>query len=115
MKQKTGKSKDLQQVTAIECAYVEWVDAVADAGWEETNAPETHLCRTLGFIVAEDDKAICVASAISFKESNAKIHIPKGWIEKIKRFKLNKLTEVSKKPRAKKPTPVEDQCITSSS
>jgi len=43
-----------------------------------------------------------VASAISFKESNAKIHIPKGWIEKIKRFKLSKLTETPQKPRASK-------------
>jgi len=74
-----------------ECIYIEWVDAVADAGWEETKKPELHDCFTLGFIVAEDKDAICVAAAISKKESNAKINIPKAWIKKQVRFPAENL------------------------
>jgi hypothetical protein len=89
-KPKVEKEKQ-EDVVTWECAYIEWEDAVADSGWEETKKPEIHKCQTLGFIVAEDKDAICVAAAVSKKESNAKINIPKGWIQKIKRFKVEGL------------------------
>jgi len=80
-----------------ECIYLEWVDAVADSGWEETKKPELHDCYTLGFIVAEDDRAICVASVISKKESNAKMHIPKAWISKEIRFSPEAIKKAPKR------------------
>jgi hypothetical protein len=87
----------MSTATDHKCIYIEWVDAVADSGWEETKKPELHDCYTLGFIVAEDDKAICVASAISKKESNAKMHIPKAWIVKEVRFNSESIKKAPKR------------------
>jgi len=94
MSQLTDESKKYQEL-----AYVEWWDAVADANWEATEDAEAHPCRTMGFVVAENDKAICIASTVSFDESNAKIHIPKGWIEKIKRFEVKRLLRENRRRR----------------
>ena len=41
--------------------YVEWVDAVADAGWATSPKAETHPCVTVGFLVDETKEAICIA------------------------------------------------------
>ena len=94
-----------QQNTFEELVYIEWFDAVAECEWGEPLLAEAHPCRTLGFVVAENDDVICVAATVSFKESNAKIHIPKGWIHKITRFTVDKIV----KPRAprKKPAAIE--------
>ena len=93
--------------------YLEWFDAVAEAEWNETLLAEAHPCSTLGFIVSENDDVICVASTVSFKESNAKIHIPKGWIHKITRFNIERI--VQPRARRKKPkvndTPIEEQYV----
>ena len=102
-----------QQNTFLELVHIEWFDAVAECEWGETLVAEAHPCRTLGFIVSENNDVICVASTVSFKESNAKIHIPKGWIHKITRFTVDRIV----KPRAprKKPAaidpPIEEQYV----
>ncbi len=44
--------------------YVEWVDAVSDAGWQENTKTEIHRCLTIGWIVSESDDAICVANTV---------------------------------------------------
>jgi hypothetical protein len=75
-----------------ELIYVEWFDAVAECEWSEVKKAEAHPCRSMGFIVAETDDVICIASTVSFKESNAKIHIPKGWITKTIRFGVSRIT-----------------------
>lgn len=99
------KKKEGSNLVAVpEVAYIEWDDACADAGWELTESTDIHCVYTLGFIVAEDKKAITIAVCFSGLESNARIHIPKGWIKKIKRFKLDKLLGRKKpsKPKAQK-------------
>jgi len=67
---------------------VEWVDAVADAGWEATTKPELHSCTTLGYLIAEDNDALVIASTLSLGQSNARMHIPKAWIKKRKEIKI---------------------------
>ena len=78
--------------------YVQWVDAVADAGWEEKSKAEVHPCLSVGFIVDETDDAICIAAAISHDQSNSRIHIPKQWIKSIKRVRLDKFLDIRRKP-----------------
>jgi hypothetical protein len=100
------KKKEKSNLVAVpEVAYIEWDDACADAGWELTEGTDIHGVYTLGFIVAEDKKAITIAVCFSGLESNSRIHIPKGWIKKIKRFKLDKLLGRKKlsKPKVRKP------------
>lgn len=60
---------------------VSWIDAVADSGWEEKTKAEIHHCITVGFLVDETDEAICIASTWSHNQTNARIHIPKAWIQ----------------------------------
>jgi hypothetical protein len=74
----------------FECIYLEWNDAVAEADWEEVTEATLFRCKTLGFVVAENDEAICVAAVVSEadRQSNAKIHIPKAWITLEKRLKM---------------------------
>lgn len=76
-----------------EVVYIEWTDAVATADWETIDEASLFECKTLGFLIAENDKAICVAAVVSDadKQSNAKIHIPKAWCDKIVRIPLSDL------------------------
>jgi len=59
----------------------------------------------MGFVVSEDDSAICIAAALSNEQSNSRLHIPKGWITKMKRVRLNKFLDIRRKqskPKAQK-------------
>ena len=70
--------------------YIEWIDAVADVGWEtHERAEDVHLCKTIGFLIKETKLGLVIASTLSEKESNARITIPKAWIRKKKVIKLN--------------------------
>ncbi len=82
--------------------YIEWVDAVADAGWDSAKPPELHPCRTIGFVVSENKEAICIASTLSLEQSNARMHIPKKWIILRRNFKIEDKFSESKgtKPAA---------------
>ena len=60
---------------------VEWIDAVADSGWEAKVSAAIHHCTTVGFLVDETDEAICLASTWSIDQTNARMHIPKAWIK----------------------------------
>jgi hypothetical protein len=75
----------------FECIYLEWEDAVAEADWGEVTEAGLFKCKTLGFVVAENDKAICVAAVVSEEDNqcNAKIHIPKAWITVEKRLNMD--------------------------
>jgi|TARA_R110002126_G_scaffold148430_1_gene294422 hypothetical protein len=75
----------------FKCIYLEWEDAVAAADWEEVTEAALFKCKTLGFVVSENDKAICVAAVVSEEDnqSNAKIHIPKAWITLEKRLNID--------------------------
>lgn len=78
--------------------YVQWVDAVADAGWEDNSKADVHPVLSIGFIVDETEDAICLAAAISYDQSNSRIHIPKQWIKSIKKVRLDKFLDLRRKP-----------------
>jgi len=85
--------------------YVQWVDAVADAGWEDNSKADVHPVLSIGFIVDETEDAICLAAAISYDQSNSRIHIPKQWIKSIKKVRLDKFLDTgrkSSKPKVQK-------------
>ena len=68
--------------------YVEWVDAVADLGWEADVKVSLHECHTVGYVIDETKDAICIAATWSKTMSNARMHIPKAWIVKRKVINL---------------------------
>ena len=78
--------------------YVQWVDAVADAGWEGNSKADVHPVLSIGFLVDETDDAVCLAAAISHDQSNSRIHIPKQWIKSIKKVRLDKFLDLRRKP-----------------
>jgi len=89
-----------------EIVYIEWWDALSDCGWEDNVKPNIHPVLSVGFIVSEDDSAICIAAALSNEQSNSRLHIPKGWITKMKRVRLNKFLDIRRKtskPKVQKP------------
>jgi hypothetical protein len=75
--------------------YVEWVDAVADLGWQAQTVPCLHPCRTIGYLIGETKDTLLIATTISMQESNARMHIPKAWVTN----RRNIETIVSKKQR----------------
>ena len=77
--------------------YVEWVDAVADAGWTANPKAEIHPCVTVGFLVDESKDALCIASTISINDTNARMHIPKAWIKNKRRIVIETKQRKSKR------------------
>jgi len=82
--------------------YVEWVDAVADAGWATNPKAEIHPCVTVGFLVDESKDALCIASTLSINDTNARMHIPKAWVKKRRRIVIE--TKQRKSKRKSVPT-----------
>lgn len=76
--------------------YLHWVDAVADVEWEADVKADVHDCFTVGFIVDETTDAICIASTVSDRDSNARMHIPKAWIKERKEVKFETKQRQSK-------------------
>lgn len=77
--------------------YVEWVDAVADCEWKDNVEAEIHACRSIGWVVAETEDAICLANTVSMESSNARIHIPKAWIKNRRVVKVETKQRKSKR------------------
>lgn len=84
--------------------YVEWVDAVADLGWEADVKASLHACHTVGYIIDETKEALCIAATWSKTMSNARMHIPKAWIVKRKAINL----EDKQRKKQRKVTPAMD-------
>jgi hypothetical protein len=67
---------------------IEWTDAHGDGGgWMEVDkvSPEVPSCATVGFVVAEDDKFICVIQTAGFDgQYYNHLCVPKGMISEIK-------------------------------
>jgi len=103
----TEKSwRDLDTEDFPEIVYIEWLDAVSESGWETIEKAEAHPVLSIGFVVAEDDNAICIAAAISYDQSNSRMQIPKGMITKVKRVRLNRFLDIRRKqskPKVQKP------------
>ena len=97
---------DLDTKDFPEIVYIEWWDAVSEAGWETVEQAETHPVLSIGFVVAEDNNAICIAAAISHDQSNSRMQIPKVMITKVKRVRLNRFLDIRRKqskPKVQKP------------
>ena len=75
----TTKIKTAVNLTEAPIVRLTWIDAQADAGWEEPKV-DLATCITVGFLVAETDDGICVAGTVSDHLCNNVISIPKSWI-----------------------------------
>lgn len=81
---------------------VEWLDALAQGEWHEAKREDLR-CKTVGFVVFEDDEQIELAGTITVGMCNNSITIPKKMLTKKKEIKLEtkKVSKVSKPVRAK--------------
>jgi hypothetical protein len=75
----TAKVKVAVNLTEAPVVRLTWIDAQADAGWEEPKV-DLATCITVGFLVAETDDGVCVAGTVSDHLCNNVISIPKSWI-----------------------------------
>lgn len=80
--------------------YIEWVDAVADVGWEEKTKAAVHNCYSIGYLIEENSEAVCIATTVSMDQSNARMHIPKEWIKNRKEVNIEAIFSESKRPSA---------------
>lgn len=63
---------------------------------------EIHLCHSVGWVIDENESAICIANTVSMDNSNARMHIPKQWIKVRKDIDIEtKLSQVERKKPAK--------------
>lgn len=70
--------------------YVEWVDSAAVGSWmNEAGLQEPDLCRTVGWVVKEDDTWLWLAATVQFGDPDfcQRITIPKVAITKRRRLK----------------------------
>ena len=75
---------------------IEWLDALAQGEWHEAKR-EDLACKTVGFVVFEDDEQIELAGTITHGMCNNSITLPKKMILKRKEIKLE--NSISKKQR----------------
>lgn len=78
MDQKEGR----RDVDTTKVVVVEWIDAMTVGSWESDVKPHLATCTTIGYVVAEDNDCVVIASTISDNMSNCHMHIPKRWINK---------------------------------
>ena len=81
---------------------VEWLDALAQGEWHEAKREDLQ-CKTVGFVVFEDDQQIELAGTITEGMCNNSITIPKQMITKRKAIILE---TTKRKSKRKKPTEV---------
>ena len=78
---------------------VEWLDALAQGEWHEAKREDLR-CKTVGFIVFEDDEQIELAGTITDGMCNNSITIPKKMLTKRKEVKLEAPVRKSKRKKA---------------
>lgn len=83
-------------VASPKLVLIEWLDALAQGEWHEAKR-EDLACRSIGFIVFEDDEQIELAGTITHGMCNNSITLPKRMILKRKEIKLE--NSVRKKQR----------------
>lgn len=99
----TATVKKVLNLTEAPVVRLTWIDAQADAGWEEPKV-DLATCITVGFLVAETDDGVCVAGTVSDHLCNNVISIPKSWIID-QQLEVKDETPVSKS-KGKKPAKV---------
>jgi hypothetical protein len=85
-------------VAASSLVLVEWLDALAQGEWHEPKREDLQ-CKSVGFVVYEDDQQIELAGTVTDGMCNNSITIPKQMIVKRKVIKLE--TKLSKSKRKK--------------
>ena len=95
------KTKQRPNLESSRVVYVEWVDAVADLGWEQNCKASLHMCYTVGYLIDETKDALLIASTVSQFDSNARMHIPKAWIRNRRNIETKQRTH-RKKPSSTK-------------
>ena len=78
---------------------VEWLDALAQGEWHEPKREDLQ-CKSVGFVVYEDDQQIELAGTITDGMCNNSITIPKQMIVKRKVIKLEAKLSKSKGKKA---------------
>ena len=78
---------------------VEWLDALAQGEWHEAKREDLR-CKTVGFVVYEDDEQIELAGTITDGMCNNSITIPKKMLTKRKEIKLETTKRKSKGKKA---------------
>jgi len=96
----TKKSKS--DLDTAKLVLVEWLDALAQGEWHEAKREDLQ-CKTVGFVVFEDDQQIELAGTITEGMCNNSITIPKQMIVKRKAITLE---TTKRKIKGKKPTKV---------
>jgi hypothetical protein len=86
---------------------VEWLDALAQGEWHEAKNEDLR-CKTIGFIVFENDEQIELAGTITEGMCNNSITIPKRMITKRKEIKLEASIRKSKRKKASAVVPGSD-------
>lgn len=81
---------------------MEWLDALAQGEWHEAKREDLQ-CKTVGFVVFEDDQQIELAGTITEGMCNNSITIPKQMITKRKAITFE---TTKRKSKGKKPTEV---------
>ena len=92
--------KSKSDLDTAKLVLVEWLDALAQGEWHEAKR-EDLKCKTVGFVVFEDDEQIELAGTITAGMCNNSITIPKKMLTKVKEIKLeNKLRKTKRKTTA---------------
>lgn len=78
---------------------VEWDDALAQGEWHESKKEDLR-CKTVGFVVYEDDHQIELAGTITEGMCNNSITLPKKMITKRKEIKLDTSIRKGKRKKA---------------
>jgi hypothetical protein len=78
---------------------VEWLDALAQGEWHEAKREDLR-CKTVGFVVYEDDEQLELAGTITDGMCNNSITIPKKMLTKRKEIKLDTTIRKSKRKKA---------------
>ena len=70
--------------------YVEWIDAAVNGSWTDIDCKTIGIdhCQSIGFLIKETKQEISLCSAVSEKQANAIISIPKAWIKYRKTIRL---------------------------
>ena len=74
---------------------MEWLDALAQGEWHEAKREDLR-CKTVGFVVFEDEEQIELAGTITEGMCNNSITIPKKMLTKRKEIKLETAKRKSK-------------------
>jgi hypothetical protein len=100
--------KSKSDLDTAKLVLVEWLDALAQGEWHEAKR-EDLKCKTVGFVVFEDDEQIELAGTITAGMCNNSITIPKKMLTKVKEIKLE---NKQRKTKRKAPATVDSKAVT---